>query len=343
MEPGDLVTGLVWAESVLGLGSDVLVIGTTMMLGEEAPAQGRIVVARVEATGGAVDPHSAERVAGARILYETIKKTAVSVVKEWKGCIAASLGHKLMMYQWDAVAGRLRGVGMIDLALQISNLSFFKNFIVASDILRGIYLLRYKEDPVMDANGVVISMAASIQMLAKTMPLQQFGAINVNSVRVDGAVGIVSVDTLGNLDFEIFSPVHFGQYLRHSQPFHLPSPSIAISPIVSPDDTRSLLIGTASGSLCQLIPVREGEHHLASSLVGLMVSLLPHVGGVNPKLRHLGVGRETLPNSIQAIESIDLLLRFLYLSTPLQAEIASRMKQPIDVLLRAVAGWVRRQ
>jgi hypothetical protein len=74
-----------------------------------------------------------------------------------------------------------------------------------------------------------------------------------------------------------------------------------------------------------------------------MVSLLPQVGGVNPRLRHLGVGRETLPNSIQAIESIDLLLRFLYLSTPLQAEIASRMKQPIDVLMRAVAGWLRRQ
>ena len=77
-------------------------------------------------------------------------------------------------------------------------------------------------------------------------------------------------------------------------------------------------------------------------LAGLMVALLPHFAGVNPKLAHIAIGRESLPNSIQAIESVDVLRLFLYLSTPLQAEIAARLKQPIDVLMQAVAGWIRR-
>ena len=343
LQPNEMVTGLTWATSVLGLGPDVLVIGTTLLLGEETPAQGRLVVVRVDfapnATPSAVTLPEGESIVGGKVLYDSVKRSAITVVKEWKGCVAVSLAHRLMMYQWDGIAGRLRGVGMIDLALQTTSLSFFKNFILAGDIIRGIFLLRYKEDPVMDAHGVITSMAASIQLLAKTMPLQEFSAINVETVRVDGAVGIVSLDAFANLELEIFSPVHFGQYLRHSVPFHLPSPSVAVAPVGH--DTKSLVIGTGCGSICQLVPVREAEHHLASSLAGLMIALLPQIGGVNPRLHHVGVGREPIPNAVQAIESVDLLLQFLYLSTPLQAEIASRMKQPIDALMQAVARWVR--
>lgn len=229
---------------------------------------------------------------------------------------------------------------MIDLGLQITSLSFFKSFILAGDVLRGVYLLRYKEDPVMDVNMNVMSMAASVQQLAKTFPFQEFAAINVETIRNNGAVGIVSLDVFGNIDLEVFSPVTFGQYLRHSVPFNLPSKSVAMLPVYATAADKALLIGTASGGLCHLIPVSESEHHLASSLVGLMVALLPQPGGVNPRLHHVCVGRETLPNSVQAIESIDSLVDFLYLATPLQAEIANRLKQPIDVLMRTVARWL---
>ena len=229
---------------------------------------------------------------------------------------------------------------MIDLGLQITSVSFFKNFILAGDILRGVYLLRYKEDPVMDAHMNVISMAASIQQLAKSFPFQDFSAVKVETLRNAGSVGIVSLDVFGNIDLELFSPVHFGPYLRHAVPFHVPSKTLAVVPIRSSPQDKALLLGSANGSLSHLVPVTESEHHLASSLVGLMVSLLPQPGGVNPKLHHVGVGREHLPNSLQAIESVDCLTHFLYLATPLQAEIANRMKQPIDLLVRIVARWL---
>jgi cleavage and polyadenylation specificity factor subunit 1 len=269
-----------------------------------------------------------------------LKRAAVTVVKTWKGCVAVGLGHRLMMYQWDGIAGRLRGVGMIDLGLQITSLSFLKNFIIAGDILRGVYLLRYKEDPVMDVHMNVISMAASVQQLAKTFPFQDFAAIKVESIRNTGSVGIVSLDVFGNIDLEIFSPVNFGQYLRHSVPFNVPCKTVAILPVHTSPQDKALLLGSASGSLSHLIPVTESEHHLASSLVGLMIALLPQPGGVNARLHRVSIGRETLPNSLQAIESVDCLVDFLYLATPLQAEIANRMKQPIDVLMRTVARWL---
>ena len=345
MQPGEFVTSMSWADSVLGLGPDVLIIGTTFALGEETPAQGRVVVVRVDyapgVTAPAVELAENELVAGGKILYDSVKRAAVTIVRAWRGCVAVGLGHRLMMYQWDAVAGRLRGVGMIDLGLQITSMTFFKNFIVAGDILRGVYLLRYKEDPVMDAQMNVISMAASIQQLAKSFPLQDFSAVNVETIRKDGSVGIVSIDTYGNLDLEIFSPVHFGMFLRHSVPFNLPSRSLGVVPVTSSSDDKALLIASSSGSLAQLVPVSEAEHHLASTLIGLMVSLLPQAGGVNPRVKHVGMGREHLATSVQAIESIDCLVEFLFLATPLQAEIANRMKQPIDLLMRTVARWLR--
>ena len=339
----EMVTGMTWAESILGLGSDVLIIGTTLLLGEETPAQGRLVVVRVDYAPGLVAPDVSSSVessvVGGKVLYDSVKRAAITTVKDWKGCLAVGLGHRLMMYQWDGIAGRLRGVGMIDLGLQISSIAFFKSFIVASDILRGVFLLRYKEDPVMDLQGRIVSMAASIQQIAKSAPLQSLSVALVETIRLEGSVGIVSIDVMGNIDLETFSPVHFGQFLRQSLPFQLPAKSVAVAQVGT--SRKSLVIGTASGSLCQLIPVSESEHHMAQTLNGLMIALLPQLGGVNPRLFHIGVGRESPPNVPQTVESVDLLLSFLYLSTPLQAEIASRMKQPIDVLMRAVAKWVR--
>ena len=345
-QPNEMVTGMTWADSILGLGSDVLIIGTTLLLGEENPAQGRLVVIRVDyapgltATAVSLSGDESSSVAGGKVLYDSVKRSAITVVKDWKGCLAVALGHRLMMYQWDSVAGRLRGVGMIDLGLQISSLTFFKSFIVASDILRGVYLLRYKEDPVMDMQGRVVSMAASVQQIAKSASIKSFSVTLVDTIRMGGSVGIVSVDVFGNLDLEVFSPVHFGQFLRQSVPFKLPAGSVATAQ-VGGSARKSIVIGTASGSLCQLIPVSEAEHHMAQTLNGLMIALLPQLGGVNPRLFHVGVGREVAPNVAQSIDSVDLLVHFLYLSTPLQAEIASRMKQPIEVLMRAVSTWIR--
>ena len=99
----------------------------------------------------------------------------------------------------------------------------------------------------------------------------------------------------------------------------------------------------SSGSVGFVIPVNEGDHHLASTLAGLMVTLLPMAGGVNPKLCHVAAGRDpaAIPGAVQAIEGATVLRQFMYLSTPLQAEIASRMKQPIDALMRHIQRWTK--
>ena len=347
LQPHEMVTDLVWAETVLGLGSDVLAIGTTFQLGEEQPAQGRLLLVRVDFAPGlapvGVDD-AADSLQGGKLLYESVKRSAVTVVKDWKGCLAVGLGHRFMFYQWDGVAGRLRGCGMFDMALQITSTAFTRNFMVAGDILRGVHLLRYKEDPVIDfMTGLPTSMAASIQFLAKSPPVHQHSVVNVDVIRLESTVGILSVDKFANLDLQVFSPLHFGQYLRPAVPFQLPSPTVSLVAIKKAPHISTLLMGTRSGSLCQLVPVSEADHHLASSLTGLMVALLPQVGGINPRLEHVGVGREGLPGAVQAIESVDALIHFLYLSTPLQAEIASRIKQPIDLLLQHVARWLSRR
>jgi hypothetical protein len=332
MEDHEMVTDLTWASSVVGLGSDVLAIATTYLLGEEVAVQGRLILVRTE--GHAIGAGET----GCRVIYEIPKKSSVTVVRDWKGCLAVGLDHRLMFYQWDGVAGRLRGCGMYDFALQITSLAFTKNYIAAGDIIRGVHFLRWKEDAVIDfATGAATSMAASVQFLAKSHPSQSISVTAVEVVTKDNTAGIVTLDNHSNIDLEVFAPMHYGANLRPSIPFQLPSPSSCIARTA----TGGTVIGTASGSVCHLVPVTEADHHLAASLTGLMVALLPHVGGVNPRLKHIQVGRTLAPGAFQAIESIDLLVHFLYLATPLQAEIATRMKQPIEALMKSVARWLR--
>jgi hypothetical protein len=186
---------------------------------------------------------------------------------------------------------------------------------------------------------MVKSMAASIQFLAKSAPPSEVSVSDIAVIRMDSSMGVLSVDTNSNLELSIFSPLHYGQFLRTSIPFHLPTKCEAIT---TTGHGRGIVC-MESGSLGFVKPVNESDHHLASSLVGLMIALLPTIGGVNPRLSHLPVKRNVMPGAIQAIEGINLLENFLFLATPLQAEIASRMKQPIDVLMRAVSRWVARQ
>ena len=105
-------------------------------------------------------------------------------------------------------------------------------------------------------------------------------------------------------------------------------------------------MGLPTGSLAHIKSVSESEHHLATSLASLMVALLPQVGGYNPRLASIPVGDFEFARAVNAtipvIESTSILIYFLFLSTPLQVEIAQRLKQPVDVLARAVASWTRR-
>ena len=340
--PDEMVTDMCWAESVLGLGPDVLAVGTTMLLGEEHAAQGRILLIRVDMNAVAVPCDASLAISGAKLIYESDKKSAVTVMKDWKGCLVVALGHRFMFYQWDGTAGRLRGCGMYDMCLQITSTCFVRSFIVAGDILRGIHLLRYKEDPVIDVQtGAVTSIAASIQFMAKTPPSYEAQTIvGLNTIRFGNTLGIISVDKYYRIDLHVFSPLHYGQYLRPSIGFQLTDPILGFANVSSGPDFSSLVTGSASGALAQIIPVNEADHHLASSLLGLMVTLLPQIGGVNPRLQHT-VMKDKSSGAVQGIESADSLLAFLYLSTPLQAEIASKMKQSIDVLAESVASWLR--
>ncbi len=230
---------------------------------------------------------------------------------------------------------------MFDMSLQVSAMTFMKNYIVAGDVLRGVQFLRWKEDPVFDpATGMMKSMAASIQFLAKSSPYTEIFVKELETLKFDSSASILSLDTHSNLDLSIFSPLHYGQYLRPCVPFQLPSKARATSYL---GDRRCVVVAMNSGSFGFVVPVNEGDHHLASTLVGLMVTLLPMPGCVNPKLCHVAVGRDptAIPGAVPAIEGISILRNFMFLSTPLQAEIASRMKQPIDVLTRHIQRWTR--
>ena len=349
LQPFEHVTDMCWASTVVGLGNDVLVIGTTFGPGGiSSIAQGRLILVRVNYAPGTTQPEidmnemsTETMILGGFIIFESVKRSAVTIVRDWRHCVAIGLDQRLMFYQWDASANRLRGCGMYDMSLQVSSMTFMKNYIVAGDVLRGVQFLRWKEDPVIDpTTGLMKSTAASIHFLAKSSPYTEIFVKKLETVVFESSAGILSLDTYSNLDLTIFSPLHYGQYLRPCVPFQLPSRARATTFL---GDLRNVVVAMNSGSFGFLVPVNEGDHHLANTLAGLMVTLLPMTGGINPKLSHVAIGRDpaAIPGAVQAIEGVSILRQFLFLSTPLQAEIASRMKQPIDALMRHIQRWTR--
>jgi len=111
---------------------------------------------------------------------------------------------------------------------------------------------------------------------------------------------------------------------------------------------QSVVAAVTSGAVEELTLLPPEEFHLAASLVSLMISMLSYSAGLNPRLSHGPCGPQfkkeinaMLMSGGHAIEVGKTMRDFLFLSTPLQAELAERLQQPIDVLSGSISRWTR--
>ncbi|EPR79664.1 Cleavage and polyadenylation specificity factor, partial [Spraguea lophii 42_110] len=81
-----------------------------------------------------------------KLISEEITKGAVTCCSELRGKICLSIGTKIMVYELD-VDG-LNGIAFHDLSIFTSSVSTIKNYIIASDIIRGITFFYYQTKPV---------------------------------------------------------------------------------------------------------------------------------------------------------------------------------------------------
>ena len=281
-------------------------------------------------------------------LYDKEKKTAVSGLKMERGMLVGWMGFKLMMWRWSEEEKTLKGCGMHDVAVHSTAVAFGKDYVAVGDVLRGVHFLQYREERL---------SGRSLVFLAKSTPFIPMTVKDVVCARIQGdhlASGgdhlvIFAADSTGNVHLLSFT-LQMGFILRQATPFQVLGGKIgnfvALGGSASGLSDRVRLVQTnaATGEFLILSPE---DFHLASSLATLIVSMLPFAAGSNPRTGHAprGAAYRKAMNSVlltggHAVECGSLLRHFLFLTVPLQAEIAERLQQPIEGLMEKVAGWL---
>lgn len=125
--------------------SPFLVVCTTFVEGEDRPAKGRLHV--LEMISVVPEPENPFKDCKLKVLG--VEKTKGSIVQceEVRGNIVLCLGTKIMIYRVDRSSGIIP-VGFHDLHTFTSSISVVKNYILASDIYRGVSLFFLQSRPV---------------------------------------------------------------------------------------------------------------------------------------------------------------------------------------------------
>ena len=321
LQPDEQVTGLGWLTEDEG---SLLVVGTSFQLAEDAPGKGRIVVYKVK--GGLLEQ-----------VYESEKKTGVSTLTTKDGMVVSAQGYKLMWYRWEASSKSLIGCAMYDVALHTTCVGFAKNYVAAGDLLRGVQLLQFKEED---------KDSRSVMLLAKTSPFVNITIVSVECLRNGNSMSVLAVDDRGNLHLISYE---VALVLRQSTPMLLNSVVRNLTGVGSADGTaKSVLAALTNGSVQEVMLVDPQDFHMAASLASLMISLVAYPAGLNPRLSHSPLGPQykkeinaMLLSGGHAIETGKIARDFLFLSTPLQAEIAERLQQSIDGLGESISKWTQ--
>ncbi|WEL39827.1 pre-mRNA cleavage and polyadenylation specificity factor [Encephalitozoon hellem] len=169
--------------------SPFLLICTTFIEGEDKPAKGRLHV--LEIISVVPSPESPFKDCKLKVLG--IEKTKGSIVQcsEIRGKIALCLGTKIMIYKIDRSNGIIP-IGFYDLHIFTSSISVVKNYILASDIYRGLSFFFFQSKPI------------RLHLISSSEPLK-----NVTSTELliaGNELSMVCCDSKGTIHAYTYSP-----------------------------------------------------------------------------------------------------------------------------------------
>ncbi|AFN84029.1 pre-mRNA cleavage and polyadenylation [Encephalitozoon romaleae SJ-2008] len=169
--------------------SPFLLVCTTFIEGEDRPARGRLHVLEIIS----VVPSLESPFRDCKLKVLGIEKTKGSIVQcsEVRGKIALCLGTKIMIYKIDRSTGIIP-IGFYDLHIFTSSISVMKNYILASDIYRGLSFFFFQSKPI------------RLHLISSSEPLK-----NVTSTELLTAgneLSMVCCDAKGTIHAYTYSP-----------------------------------------------------------------------------------------------------------------------------------------
>jgi cleavage and polyadenylation specificity factor subunit 1 len=145
--------------------SHFLVVCTTFVEGEDRPSKGRLHV--FELISIVPEPENPFKDCKLKLLGAAKTKGAILQCEEIRGNIALCIGTKIMIYKVDRSEGVIP-IGFHDLHTFTSSISVIKNYILASDIYRGLTFFYLQSRPIrLTALGCsgVIRNTVSVELL----------------------------------------------------------------------------------------------------------------------------------------------------------------------------------
>lgn len=171
--------------------NNFIVICVTKVEGEDKHSRGRIIV--FELIDIIVDKANVHKDKKLKVLASENIKGCITKCDEIKGNLIVALGIKTMIYKIDRSEG-LIPIGIHDLYTLTTSMITIKNFVLFSDIYRGLSFFYYQNKPV---RFNLVCTSESIK-----------NAVHVDFIVKEPALGIICTDFAGNIHTYTYSPVN---------------------------------------------------------------------------------------------------------------------------------------
>jgi cleavage and polyadenylation specificity factor subunit 1 len=297
-----------------------LIVGTSILRGQELPGKGRILI---------FDVLRPQDIMAARLetVYEKEQRGPVSSITQVDGNVAIAIGTKILVFHFED-RKELEGVAFFDCQMLTVCMASIKNYFLLGDIYKGAHFLRWKE------------RIQQIELLAKDYDPCHSLAVEF---LVDGKdLTFLVCDTTCNLHAFSYNPEDGGKKLVCVGNFYLGSPvnkftRLKLNTIKTgkkdqdsykPFESRSCVCYvTLNGSVGFISPLSLSDFQKLGRLEMRLVSALNHSAGLNPKAFRLTKPAFKLSHNHQRnMIDGDLLLKFASLERTKQDELASLVK-----------------
>jgi len=330
----------------------LLVIGTSIVRGEDAACKGRIIVLDVisdtettmatvpqgDGTLATKEVVKKKRSAKLELRAERLCLQPITSLEALDGHLLTAEGRSFYVYQFRVEEGLYR-IGFIDAQLSTVSVTVIRNFVLFGDVHHSVRLLRWLKAP-----------HNWLQLVAKDPnPLDTVGTGAI--IEGDRAT-LLATDERGNLYMHAFTPssnpeivpalepvgdFHYGAKVRSLLRFR-----VGMLPKDDPHAIRnhgSILAGQ-DGSIGYLMPVNAQLFQILKKLESHLVTSLEHSAGLHPFAYRYPkpTYRMAHPHN-KAVLDGDLLWSFLQLERSKQEELARAIQVPAIFILDCLARF----
>ena len=322
----------------------VLVVGTSIVRGEDAACKGRIVIIDIVPepneviTDESSGTETSVRKARLEVRAERACLQPITALDSLDGHLLTAEGRSFYVYQLR-VQGGLYRIGFLDAQLSTVSITVIQNYVLYGDMHHSIRLMRWLKAP-----------HNWLQLVAKDpSPLETIGT---GAIVEGDKVTWLATDERGNLYMHSFSPsaaaelvpslepvgdYHIGSKVRNMLRFRTGS-----LPSDKPGGIRNhgSVVSGLDGTVGFILPVDSRAFNILKKLEAHLVSALEHVAGLHPfAYRYPKPAHRMAHPHNRAVLDGDLLWRFMHLERTKQEELARAVQVHVEHIIDLFATF----